>query len=131
MNGRPSRTHRELIVWQKALSLAVEVHQATEEFPKAERFGLVAQLRRAAVSVPSNIAEGSARRTTRDFLAFLHVARGSLTEVETQLLIAQRVGYLPENGYRTLESLCGEVGRLLTAVIAALRARIKEQVRRE
>ena len=86
------KSHLNLILWQKAVDLAVEVYRISGAFPRSEVYGLAQQLRRAAVSIPSNIAEGAARRTTREFIAFLHIARGSLAEVETQLLIAQRVG---------------------------------------
>jgi len=86
-------------------------------------FGMAAQLRRAAVSVPSNIAEGSGRRTTRESIAFLHIARGSLSELKTQLLLAQRAGYLVGADVTTAESLSDEVGRLLNAVIRGLRRR--------
>jgi four helix bundle protein len=123
MSGTRCDSHKDLVVWQKALALAVEIYLLTERFPRAERFGLVAQMRRATVSIPSNIAEGSARRTTRDFAAFLHVARGSLAELETQLLLAGQIGYLGQMQLESTLPKLGEVGRLLTAVIAGLRRR--------
>jgi four helix bundle protein len=123
MSGTRCDSHKDLVVWQKALALAVEIYFLAERFPRAERFGLVTQMRRAAVSVPSNIAEGSARRTTRDFAAFLHVARGSLAELETQVLLAGQIGYLGEMQLRSTLPKLDEVGRLLTAVIAGLRRR--------
>ena len=124
MTLRRCSNHKELVVWQKSLALAVDIHAATAGFPRSEQFGLVAQMRRAAVSVPSNIAEGSARRTTRDFAAFLHIARGSLSELETQMIVAQRVGYLGATASQALVVQSDEVGRMLTALIAALRRRI-------
>lgn len=85
------RHYSDLIVWQKAMDLVVHVYEVTESFPQREVFGLTNQVRRAAVSIPSNIAEGQGRGTTKDFLHFLAIARGSLQEVETQLLLAYRL----------------------------------------
>ena len=123
MNESCCRSYRDLLVWQKALTLAVAIHQVTGSFPRSERFGLVSQLRRAAVSVPSNIAEGSARRTTRDFAAFLHVARGSLAELDTQLLLALQVGYLDPGKHTGLVQQVDEVGRIINALLSGLRRR--------
>lgn len=90
---------KELLVWQQAHLLTLEVYRVTQQFPQEERFGLSNQLRRAVVSVESNIAEGSARNTSRDFLQFLFVARGSLAEVEVQLLIAKDLGYITDDEF--------------------------------
>ena len=90
--------YSELIAWQKAIDLVATVYQATDSFPQREVFGLTNQMRRAAVSVPSNIAEGQGRSTTKDFLHFLSVARGSLQELETQIIIAHRLSYLDDLG---------------------------------
>jgi len=87
------RPHERLEVWRDAMSLVESVYRVTRQFPEDERFGLTTQLRRAAVSVPSNIAEGAARRSTMDYLRFLSIARGSLSELDTQLQIAQRLNY--------------------------------------
>ena len=123
--GQQSRnSHKDLILWQKALDLAVAVHEATAAFPKSEMFGLVSQIQRAAVSIPSNIAEGSARRSTREFIAFLHIARGSMAEVETQLLLAQRVGYVGNERLTVLQLRLDKVGRIMNAVITGLRRRL-------
>ena len=121
---QPRKSHKDLILWQKALDFAVAVHAASATFPKAEIFGLVSQIRRAAVSIPSNVAEGSARRSTREFIAFLHIARGSMAEVETQLLLAQRVGYLDDIRLAALQLKLDEVGRIMNAVITGLRRRL-------
>src|SRR6476619_4506190 len=86
--------YQELIVWQRAMDLVTRVYEATETFPQKELFGLTNQIRRAAVSVPSNIAEGQGRNTTADYLRFLSIARGSLQELETQILIASRLRYM-------------------------------------
>src|SRR5690606_10442061 len=90
MTGRVS-SYRDLQVWRRALDLAEAIYEATAHWPREERFGLVSQIRRAAVSVPSNIAEGAARRSTGEFLQFIGMARGSLAETDTQLLLAQRL----------------------------------------
>jgi len=123
MDSEPIADHRDLIVWQKAMKLAVAIYQCTAAFPRTEMFGLSAQLRKAAVSVPSNLAEGSARRTSADFLLFLHIARGSQAEVDTQLRLALALGYLPDQSASELLEQSEEVGRLLTAVIHGIRRR--------
>ena len=123
MGTQRRKTHHDLILWQKAVDLASEAYRITSAFPRSEVYGLASQMRRAAVSVPSNIAEGAARRTSRDFLAFLHVARGSLAELETQLLIAQRVGLMQPAASLELQDLIDEVGRVLQAFINSLRER--------
>jgi four helix bundle protein len=124
MEQQARKSHKDLILWQKALDLAVAVHEASAVFPRAEMFGLVSQIRRAAVSIPSNIAEGSARRSTREFIAYLHIARGSMAEVETQLLLAQRIGYVNDERREALQLRLDEVGRIMNAVITGLRRRL-------
>jgi four helix bundle protein len=124
MNESASTGHSNLVVWQKAMTLAGEIYAATSAFPRQETFGLTSQLRRAVVSIPSNIAEGAARSTTRDLLSFLHVARGSQAEVETQLRLAGKFGYVDERTLARLLDRTDEVGRLLTAMIHALRRRL-------
>lgn len=93
-NKAPAKNYRELIVWQEAIKLAKVVYKLTEKFPRQETYALADQIRRAAVSVPSNIAEGQARRAPGDFRRFLHISLGSLAEVDTQLVLAQEFGYL-------------------------------------
>ena len=116
-------SYRDLIVWQKAMDLAVVIYEQTRAFPRQEAYGLTAQARRAAVSVPSNIAEGQARTTTNDFLRFLGVAAGSLQELETQVILAARLGYLEEPNKAQLLDQCREVARLLQGLINSLRRR--------
>ncbi len=116
------RHYSDLIAWQKAMDLVVLVYEATEPFPPKERYGLTNQLRRAAVSVPSNIAEGQGRSTTRDFLRCLSIASGSLQELETQLLIARRLNYLEEPFRPGLFELTKEVARLLNGLRNSLRS---------
>jgi four helix bundle protein len=112
--------YRELKVWQEALALAELVYGVTQRFPADERFGLISQVRRAVVSVPSCIAEGNARSSTRDYLRFLSMACGSLAEVETQLVLSARLGYLPESDNDELMLKLRGVHKLLHALKRAL-----------
>jgi len=118
------RSYRELIAWQKGMDLAEAVYQATKGFPREEAYGLTSQLRRAAVSIPSNIAEGQGRRSTKDFIRFLGVAYGSVQEVETQIILATRLGYLQDDQRAKLLTLSAEVGKLVNGLTRALRRRI-------
>jgi four helix bundle protein len=104
------KSYRDLQIWQKAVDLAVHVYQITETFPKSEVYGLASQMRRAAVSVASNIAEGHSR-SQAELSHFLSIARGSLAELETQLEIAQRIGYLSQKGYSALSEETDSLGR--------------------
>ncbi len=124
MNQPARLSHKDLILWQKAMDLAVRVYQLSSHLPRQENFGLMSQLRRAGTSIPSNIAEGSARRSTKEFMHFLHVARGSMAELETQLSLAHRIGYLTECEVAELQVLIAEVGRILNSVIAGLLRRL-------
>ncbi len=107
------KSYQDLIAWQRAMDLVEEIYRMTGTFPREELYGLTNQLRRAAVSIPSNIAEGQGRGIGQDFARFLRVAQGSLQEVETQLLIATRLHYISKEGISSLMSLAAEVGRLL------------------
>jgi four helix bundle protein len=89
-----TKTHKDLVVWQKAMNLVEEVYRLTEKMPQSELYGLTSQIRRAAVSIPSNIAEGAARNHDREFVQFLYVSLGSLAELETQLLLAERLKFM-------------------------------------
>jgi four helix bundle protein len=117
------QSYRDLIAWQKAMDLVTEVYRVTKEFPKEELYGLTSQLRRAAVSVPSNIAEGQARHSQKEFHHFLGHARGSLAEIETQLLIAKNLGYLTSARLETLLAEAGELGRIMNGLITAIKLR--------
>ena len=117
----PIRSYRDLKVWVRSIELVEEVHRITLQFPASERYGLVSQLRRAAVSVASNIAEGHARDALGDYLHHLSIAKGSLAELETQLLVAQRLAYLPGPEARRVFPVMDHVGRMLNALSAALR----------
>lgn len=114
-------TYRDLMVWQKAMDLVTSVYRCTKAFPRGERFGLAAQMRRASVSVPSNIAEGKGRRTTKELVQFLFNARGSLLELQTQVSIAERLEYLSEKEVTHLESSSARVGQLLNGMIRHFR----------
>ena len=115
------QSYRNLVVWQKSMQLVTEVYRFTEAFPKTEMFGLSSQLRRAVVSVPSNIAEGQGRDSTKEFLHHLSIAYGSLMETETQIQIAANLMYIEQGLADRLLDKCGEVGRLLNGLLRSLR----------
>ncbi len=115
-------TFQDLRVWQDAMELVEEIYRATFEFPKHELYGLVSQMRRAAVSVPSNVAEGKGHHSDPEFLRFLFHARGSLLELQTQILIARRLQYLSEEKAVELCRRSDDIGRLLTALINRFRS---------
>ena len=115
--------YRDLLVWRKALNWAEAIYEATSHWPRDERFGLISQIRRAAVSVASNIAEGAARRSTGEFMQFLGMSRGSLAEAETQLLLAERLGYLPVSDAAALLGAAEEISRMLVALNISLKAK--------
>jgi four helix bundle protein len=115
---------RESIAWRKAMELTKAVYDATAEFPKAEMFGLTNQLRRAAVSIASNLAEGQGRLTVREFLHFLGVARGSVLEVETQLEIASMIGMGDPGALQRAQQLGQETRRIINAAISTTRANL-------
>ena len=114
-----TQTFRDLIVWQKSIALAKRVYASTAQMPDSERFGLTIQMRRAAVSIPSNIAEGNARQSRKDYLHFLVMARGSLAELETQTIIAKELMFLPRD--TDLVESIHEIARMLQALITNLR----------
>jgi len=118
----PVRSYRDLRVWQQAMDLAEATYRATEQFPEHERYGLVTQLRRAAVSVASNIAEGHAR-SLGDYLRHLLISNGSLAEVETQVVLSARLGFLPADLADSLLQASDQVGRMLGGLRKSLRAR--------
>ena len=115
------KSHRDLIVWQKAMDLVVNVYAVTEGFPRTETYGLISQIRRATSSVPANIAEGQGRRLPGEFLQFLGTARGSLWELDTHLELALRLGYLSTEEHLFLNESAAEVARLLNGLMRAIR----------
>lgn len=117
------RSYKELTAWQRAYQLCLETYRLTAGFPKEEKYGLVSQVRRAAVSVPSNIAEGYGRKSIGEYLQSLHIAYASLCEVETQVLLASDLGFLKPEQSMSLEEAIGDVERLLKALIKSLKRR--------
>ncbi|MFV0151826.1 four helix bundle protein [Empedobacter falsenii] len=111
------KTHKDLEVWQKAIAFVTDVYNQTGNFPKEEIYGLVSQLRRSAVSVPSNIAEGAARQSNKEYIQFLYVALGSLMELDTQLSIAKNLNFLSDESLNDLQSKTDEIGKMLNGLI--------------
>lgn len=122
MQGRITRHHEKLTVWQDAMDLVEEVYRFTSVFPDTERFGLASQMQRASTSIPSNIAEGAARESRKDYLRFPVIARGSLVELETQVKIAQRLGYQKEPN--ALLADCNRVFAKLSALINTVKLKL-------
>ena len=108
--------YKDLLVWQKGIQLAKEVYRITQTFPNAEKFGLVSQMRRAAVSIPSNIAEGQARHTTKEFVQFVSHAEGSVAEMDTQLILALELGYCLEERGAGASGLLSDLRKMLNAL---------------
>lgn len=117
------RSYRDLDVWKKSIDLVEAVYKASSSWPGEERFGLTNQARRAAVSIPANLAEGAERHGTGEFLQFIGIAKGSLAELETHLTIAERLGFLPAEPARALEQRMAEIGRMLSGLTRSLRSR--------
>ena len=113
---------RQLTVWKRAHGLALEVHRSTGSFPAAERYGLAAQMRRAAVSVVSNIAEGCGRQNDRELAYFLRIARGSVRELECQLLLSRDLGYLPGDVWTDLDAGTQDISRMLSGLVHTVRS---------
>jgi four helix bundle protein len=123
MNTNTTRSYKDLIVWQKGISLAKLVYKLTQQFSPEEKFGIVAQMRRAAVSIPSNIAEGQARHTTGEFIQFISHAEGSLAELDTQLILSIELGFSRENASQPSLELIAESRRMLNALRRKLATR--------
>ena len=116
---------KELKVWQKAHALALAIYKVTKDFPREEIYGLTSQIRRAAVSISANIAEGCGRRSDGEFVRFLQIARGSASEVECHLLLARDLKFLPESTYQDLEKKLIEVQRMLTSLVSFVADRLR------
>jgi len=114
------QSYRDLVVWQQALALAEGCYTLTRTYPRDELFGLTSQIRRAAVSIPANIAEGYGRDITGAYVQSLRIAQGSLKELETHLMISERVGIAPEGATESLMASCDEIGRMLRSLIRSL-----------
>ena len=111
------RPHQKLEAWSRAIDLVTDIYKSTEHFPKEERFGLTGQIRRAAVSIPANLAEGAGRRSQKEFAQFLSNSQGSASELETELIIANKLGYLDEATFARLIDQLERIGRLITGLV--------------
>lgn len=118
------RPHEKLEVWETSMDLVVDIYKETDTFPKEEKFGLTSQIRKAAVSVPANIAEGAARQSKKEFAHFLSNAQGSASELSTELLIARRLNYLGEENYVTMQKKLDSVGRMIVGLARHVRNQI-------
>ena len=118
------RPHEKLDVWKKAVEMVTLVYELTKQFPSDERFGLTSQIRRAAVSIPANIAEGAARQTDKEFHQFLSIAQGSSSELETELLIARNLGYLKTEDYTRLYDEINTIARMIVGLSKTVRTRM-------
>lgn len=114
------KPHRNLRAWQASINLVTEVYARVRSFPPHERYGLVSQMQRCATSIPSNIAEGAARKTRKEYVQFLYVARGSLSELDTDLEISTRLGYLDEDKHRELTGQLNDLSKMLNGLIRSL-----------
>ena len=111
------KTHKDLEVWKKSVSLVTSVYELTKGFPIEEIYGITNQIRRSAVSIPSNIAEGSARKGNKEYMQFLYISLGSLSELETQLIIANNLKYLSDNDFEWIAENMTEIGKMLIGLI--------------
>ena len=114
------KTHKDLIVWQKSIDFVVHIYQVTKSFPKEEMYTLVSQMRRASSSIPANIAEGSGRKSTKEFIQFLHISLGSASELETFIIISNKLEYISDTETENLLTLNSEIIKMLTALIKSL-----------
>lgn len=117
-------TYKDLIVWQKSIALVTAVYSLTKSFPTDEKFGIVSQINRAIVSVPTNIAEGWGKESTKNYVQFLRISRGSLMEVETLLLISKNLNYIKEQDYLEISKQMDEVGKILQGLIKSVKQKI-------
>ena len=118
------KTHKDLEVWKTSIEMVTKVYQLTQIFPKEELYGLTNQMRRAAVSVPSNIAEGAGRNSSKEFLQFLYIATGSLSELETQLIIAYNLKYINNEQKQNMEILINTIFKMLSGLVQSVKKRI-------
>jgi four helix bundle protein len=114
------KTHKDLDVWKLAIEFTTDIYKVTREFPKIEQYGLISQLRRAAVSIASNIAEGAARQTTKEFIQFLYCALGSASEIETQLLVSRNLEYFDVSTYESLSLKQTQLSKMTSSLIKSL-----------
>ena len=122
------QSFKDLVVWQRSIALTIDVYRLTAKFPEAEKFGLTSQMRRAAVSIASNISEGYGRSTKGEYIQFVGHARGSCSELETQMVIAKALGFGAPTNLDSAENLCNDVGRLLGALMKSLRPKLPQSL---
>ncbi len=118
-------SYRNLIVWQKSVALVTDIYTLTKSFPQEEKFGIVSQLNRASVSIPSNIAEGWGRESSKNYLQFLRISRGSLMETETLLEISKNLNYINESEFKAISDNIEEVSKILQGLIKSIQQKIK------
>ena len=123
MERKEVKTHYDLNVWNDSITLVKEIYSITTKFPKDEIYGLTSQIKRAVVSIPSNIAEGASRQTTKEFIQFLYIALGSVSEVETQLIIAKELSFIDDNDLNILLTKIESIKKMLNGLIKHLRKR--------
>jgi four helix bundle protein len=111
------KPHKKLDAWKLSMDLVVDVYQATDGFPSQEKYSLIDQIRRAAISIPSNIAEGAAMQTKKEFTNYLHIAQGSLSELDTQIELARRLGFLDDKSWRILDQRMVRIDKLISGLI--------------
>ena len=111
------KPHKKLDAWKLSMDLVIDVYRETDKFPTRERYGLIDQIRRAAISIPSNIAEGAARQTKKEFSNYLHIAQGSLSELDTQVELARRLDYTDEGSRRILDARMERIDKMITGLI--------------
>jgi four helix bundle protein len=119
-----SRGHRVLEVWNRSLKYVKRIYQITREFPKEELYGLVSQMRRSAISIPSNIAEGSTRQSTKEYIRFLYIALGSSSELEVQLILSRDLEYVTEEIFNELMEERGEISKMISGQIRSLKTKL-------
>jgi len=115
------KPHKKLDVWLKSINLVQNIYEITKSFPKAEDYGLTSQIRRSAVSIPANIAEGAARQTKKEFIQFLHMAQGSLSELDTHMEIALKLDYVQENSINEISVIMNDIDKMTTGLIKSLK----------
>ena len=118
------KSYKDLIVWQKAIDLVTEIYSVTKTFPNEEKFGIVNQPNRAVVSIPANIAEGWGRESSKSYLQFLRISRGSLMEVETLILISKNLNYIDEERFKLISNKVEEVGKILQGLIKSVQQKV-------
>lgn len=114
------KTHKDLIVWQKSIDFVIEIYGVTKSYPQSEQFSLTSQIRRSATSIPANIAEGSGRRGSKEFKRFLYISLGSATELETHLIISEKLKYIDNNTFKTLNNSLTDIIRMLSGLIRSI-----------